>query len=187
MGIRPRRLQHVGLVAGDLEAMVEFYCEVLDLRVSDRMPYPDDFPITEGVFLRCNSDHHVVSLFGARNPLPPGDGDSRREDKLGLHHFAFELASFEELRAAVRYVRGRDLPVRSVRHGGPGSHLRIYFWDPEDNLIELFWALDSVGWDGVSRQWPQLEEVDVESFDVEAWLEWKGPDFTRGATEAVPG
>ena len=180
MGIRPRRLQHIGLVARDLERMVEFYCEVLGLQVSDRMPYPEDYPIREGVFLRCNTDHHVISMFGLRNPLAAGES-SRREDKPGMHHVAFELGSFEELRDAIRSIRARDLPVRSVRHGGPGCQLRIYFWDPEDNLIELYWALDQIGWDGRSRPWPPMEEVDIETFDVEAWLRWKGPEFMTEA------
>jgi len=156
--------------------MVSFYCETLGLQVSDRMPYPEDSPLTEGVFLRCNSDHHVLSRFGARNPAPREPG--RSEGRLGMHHVAFEMASFEDLRAAVRTIRERGLPIRSMRHGGPGCQIRIYFWDPEDNLIELYWALDQVGWDGRSRPWPPMEEIDIETFDIDAWLEWKGPEFT---------
>lgn len=176
MGVRPRRLQHIGLVVRDLPAMVEFYCETLGLQVSDRMPYPEDSPLTEGVFLRCNADHHVISMFGARNPPPRAEG--RSEARLGMHHVAFEMASFEDLRAAVRYIRERQLPVRAMRHGGPGCQIRVYFWDPEDNLIELYWALDQIGWDGRSRPWPPMEEIDIETFDIESWLAWKGPEFT---------
>ncbi len=183
MGIRPRRLQHIGLVARDLEAMVEFYCDTIGLQISDRMPYPDDYPITEAVFLRCNSEHHVISMFGLRNP-PELDPDGPTVDKLGVHHVAFELGTFDELRAAVRYLKAESIPVRSVRHGGPGCQMRVYFWDPEYNLIELYWALDTIGWDGRARPWPPMEEIDIETFDVEAWLDWKGPQFTTDAVEA---
>lgn len=182
--IRPRRLEHIGLVVRDLEMMVEFYCETLGMQVSDRMPYPEDAPITEGVFLRCNADHHSISMFGARNPPPPSAED-RNEGKLGMHHVAFEMASFGDLKAAVRYIRDRELPVRSMRIGGPGCQIRIYFWDPEDNLIELYWALDKVGWDGRSRPWPPIEEIDIETFDIQTWLEWKGPEFTTESLEPV--
>lgn len=182
MGIRPRRLQHIGLVAHDLEAMVEFYCEVLGLQISDRMPYPADYPISEAVFLRCNQDHHVISMFGLHNPPPLDAGPS--VGKLGMHHIAFELGSFDELRAAVRYLRAESIPIRSVRHGGPGCQMRVYFWDPEYNLIELYWALDQIGWDGRARPWPPMEEIDIETFDIEAWLDWKGPQFSTEAEAA---
>jgi catechol 2,3-dioxygenase-like lactoylglutathione lyase family enzyme len=157
--------------------MVEFYCEVLGLQVSDRMPYPEDHPLLEGVFLRCNSEHHVISMFGLRDPST-AEETPRGEGKPGMHHVAFELGSFDELLQAVRYARQHDLPVRSVRQGGPGCQLRIYFWDPENNLIELYWGLDRIGWDGRSRPWPPIEEVDLETLDIEAWVEWKGPEFT---------
>jgi catechol 2,3-dioxygenase-like lactoylglutathione lyase family enzyme len=162
--------------------MVEFYCRVLGFQVSDRMSYPDDYPMREVVFIRCNSEHHVLSMFGLRNPSPL-EGTTH-VDRLGLHHLAFELGSFEDLRAAVRYLRAENISVRSVRHGGPGSQMRVYFWDPEYNVIELFWALDQIGWDGHPRRWVEMEEIDIETFDVEAWLDWKGPEFSPEAHEA---
>jgi catechol 2,3-dioxygenase-like lactoylglutathione lyase family enzyme len=174
-GIRPRRLGHLGLVARDLERIVEFYCSALDLQVSDRMPYDGDPFLTEGVFLRCNTDHHVLSIFGLRKPPPAAEGS--RDPRPGLHHIAFEVGSFEELRAAARYVREQDLPIRAMRTGGPGCQVRFYFWDPEDNLVELYWAIDQVGWDGSIRPYPPFEAIDIETFDIEAWLEWKGAEF----------
>jgi catechol-2,3-dioxygenase len=179
MGVRPRRMQHIGLVAHDLEGMIEFYCEVLGLQISDRMPYPEGHALREGVFLRCNSEHHVISMFGLRNPGPPPEGG--REPRPGVHHVAFEMASFEDLRAAARYVREHDLPLSGMRTGGPGCQIRLYFWDPEDNMIELYWALDRIGWDGKARPYPPFETIDIETFDIEPWLRWKGSEFTTEA------
>ena len=181
MGIRPRRLQHIGLVANDLEGLVEFYCETLGLLVSDRMPYPEDSPLSEAVFLRCNTEHHVISLFGLRNP--PGLPEDGRAPRPGVHHVAFELESFEALRAAARYIREHDLPLQGMRTGGPGCQLRLYFWDPEDNMIELYWGLDQIGWDGRTRPYPPFETIDIETFDVEAWLRWKGLAFSTEADD----
>jgi catechol 2,3-dioxygenase len=174
MGVRPVRLGHVGIAVRDMERMVEFYRTVLDLRISDRMPYPDEGPLVEGVWLRCNTDHHVLALFQPRAAAGEATGP------YGLHHLAFELGSFEELRRAARYVTEHHGPLRAVRKGGPGCQLRIYFPDPEGNLVELYWALDQVGWDGRSRPYPPIEEVDLEAFDVDAFVAWKagggGPD-----------
>ena len=183
MSERPRRIGHVGLIVRDLDRFVAFYETVLGFQVSDRMPYPDDSPYYEGVWMRCNSDHHVLSVFGLRDAPP--EPYSRRTPAPGLHHFAFEMESLDSLRRAARYAREDNLDVKGMQTGGPGCQLRLYFWDPEDNLIELYWGLDQIGWDGRTRPFPPLTAIDLETFDVDAWLETKGPDFLPGAPRAT--
>ncbi|HXM54762.1 MAG TPA: VOC family protein [Candidatus Dormibacteraeota bacterium] len=168
VGVRPVRLGHVGLAVRDLVRMVEFYRDVLGFEVSDRMAYPDGGAVAEGVWLRCNADHHVLALFQPAAATAGGRGP------FGLHHLAFELASFEDLRRAARVVRERHGPLHASRQGGPGCQLRIYFPDPEGNLIELYWGLDQIGWDGRSRPYPPIEDLDLETFDLDAFLAWKG-------------
>ena len=170
MGIRPVRLGHVGLAVRDLRRMVDFYCGVLGMEVSDRMAYPEGSAVAEGVWLRCNTDHHVLALFQLT-----GAASGEAAQGFGLHHVAFELGSFEALRQAAREVRERHGPLRASRQGGPGCQLRIYFPDPEGNLVELYWGLDQVGWDGRSRPYPPIEDVDLETFDLDAFLAWKAP------------
>jgi catechol 2,3-dioxygenase len=166
VGVRPVRLGHVGLAVRDLATMVAFYCDVLGFEVSDRMTYPEDGALVEGAWLRCNSDHHALALFqpaeaaGAAGPF-------------GLHHLAFELAGFDDLRRAARVVRERHGPLHASRQGGPGCQLRVYFRDPEGNMIELYWGLDQIGWDGRSRPYPPIEDIDLEAFDLDAFLAWK--------------
>lgn len=184
MTVRPRRLGHYGLVARDLEGMVAFYQEVLGFQVSDRMPFPEDSPFVEGVWMRCNSDHHVVSIFNLRREPPPPPEDPRAF-RPGVHHIAYELQSFEDLQRLTRYVREHGLPVQGTRTGGPGCQLRLYIWDPEDNMIELFWGLDTVGWDGRTRPFPPVTPIDLETLDIEAWLDMKGSEFKPGAPAAA--
>jgi len=184
MSVRPRRIAHIGMVTPDLERFVSFYEEVLGFQVSDRMPYPEDSPYHEGVWMRCNSDHHTISVFGLREPPPPPE-NPRDPARPGLHHFAFEMQSFEDLQRAARYVREHDLPLQGMRTGGPGCQLRLYFWDPDDNMIELYWALDQIGWDGRARPYGPLEPIELETMDIEAWLERKGPEFKPGALPAT--
>jgi catechol 2,3-dioxygenase-like lactoylglutathione lyase family enzyme len=179
--VRPRRIAHVGITTSDLEGFVAFYEDVLGMTVSDRMPYPESSPFHEGVWMRCNSDHHTISVFGLREPSAPATDRSLTGR---LHHLAFEMASFDDLRRAARMIRERDLPVQGTRTGGPGCQLRLYFWDPENNLIELFWGLDQVGWDGVARPYPPVEQIDLETLDIESWLEMKGSEFAPGVRQA---
>src|SRR5262252_8172174 len=107
MGVRPLRLGHVGIAVRDMDRMVEFYRTVLGMDVSDRMTYPGDAASVEGTWLRCNSDHHVLALVSVR-----ASGDAGGGGGYGLHHVAFELGSFEELRRAARFVREHHGPLR---------------------------------------------------------------------------
>lgn len=185
---RPRRIGHVGLVARDLERMVRFYCDVIGMQVVDRMAFPETSPIRDGVWLRIGTDHHVISMFDLREgEAAPPARDSYPLPPAGLHHIAFEMACFEDLRRAARVVRERGLPLQGMRTGGPGCQLRLYLWDPEGNIVELYWALDQIGWDGRPRPFPPVENIDLESFDLGAWLEAKGPEFASAPVGATVG
>jgi catechol 2,3-dioxygenase-like lactoylglutathione lyase family enzyme len=174
VSVRPVRFGHIGLAARDLEGMVEFYEQALAMQISDRMVYPEHSPFYEGVWLRINTDHHVISLFGLRAASAfdaPGMG---RVPRPGVHHIGFEVASFADLRDVLDYARSHDVPVHAMRSGGPGNQLRIYLLDPEENIVELYFAMDQVGWDGATRPYPPIEEIDLDTFDIESWLTWKG-------------
>ena len=184
MSIRPIRLGHVGLISRDLDAIVAFYENVLGLKVSDRMPFPEDTPWYEGVWMRCNTDHHVLSIFGLRQP---DEGPSAvRDGRAGLHHLAFEMASFEDLRRAACYAREHEIPVQGMRTGGQGVQLRLYLWDPEDNIVELYWGLDQIGWSGESRPYPPVVSIYLESVDIDAWLDQKGNNSTDRTQAMTP-
>src|SRR5207237_972960 len=87
---------------------------------------------------------------------------------VGLHHLAFEVGSFEDLLAAYRVIRARRLPVEA-RIGGPGWQVRVYFPDPEGNQVELYWDMDRIGWDGLSRAYVPIQVIDLESFDLASY------------------
>ena len=67
MTVRPAGMGHVGLMVHDLEGFVRWYEEVLGFQVSDRMPFDESYPYYEGVWLRCDENHHVISVFGLRD------------------------------------------------------------------------------------------------------------------------
>jgi catechol 2,3-dioxygenase-like lactoylglutathione lyase family enzyme len=184
MSIRPVRMGHIGLVARDLARMVDFYERALGMQVSDRMPFPEDSPFYEGVWLRINADHHVISMFGLRDAPATNGYANGRQPHPGVHHIGFEVASFDNLRNAVDYAREHDIALQGVRSGGPGCQLRVYLWDPEDNMVELYFAMDQIGWDGATRPYPPVEAIDLDTFDIDAWLEWKGPAFKPHAAQA---
>ncbi len=134
-----RKLGHVVLNVRDLEASERFYTEILGFEVTDR--YPESMAPGGMVFLRCGTDHHTVALVG---------GAQHREDT-HLHHFAFEVATPDEVFRARELLRQRGVPIVFEGRRRAGCQIAIEFLDPDGNNLEIYWGLDQVGTDGRVR------------------------------------
>jgi catechol 2,3-dioxygenase len=124
--IRPERIAHVVLKVRDLERSKQFYTEVLGMDVMSEMSTP------RILFLANNRrDHHELALLevGQQAPAPPANA-------VGLVHVAFRLRSEEELRAAYKELKEKDVPISfTVNHGITKS---VYFFDPDGHELELY-------------------------------------------------
>src|SRR5207249_5923685 len=94
-----RKLGHVVLNVTDLERSVRFYTDLLGLEISDR--YPDSMVPGGMVFMRCNADHHGVALVGG----------ARGSDPSSLNHFAFEVATLDEVFRARAWLSKHGVPI----------------------------------------------------------------------------
>jgi catechol 2,3-dioxygenase-like lactoylglutathione lyase family enzyme len=134
-GFHPRKLGHVNFLTGDLPAMTEFCCDVLGMRVTDRLG-------DEGTWLHINADHHTMALVG--------------KGYIHLHHLAFELVDWGEMRVALAHLaqHGRWLAWGPVRHG-LGRNLAAYVRIPEEEcFVELFSDMEQLEPDHEPREWP---------------------------------
>jgi catechol 2,3-dioxygenase-like lactoylglutathione lyase family enzyme len=175
---RPIRMGHVGIVVRDLDRTIEFYSEVAGLRLTERFTYPEEavghgVTVAAGAFLRCDTNHHCISIFTLRSQL---EADERSSPGPGLHHIAFEMATPEDLLAKFREVRERSLPIVNARRGGPGNQPRFYIHDPDGNLVEFFWGIDQVGWEGRPRAYDAIEEIDLLEFDFQGFVREREAD-----------
>ena len=134
-----RKIGHVVLNVTDLETAVRFYTDVLGLQVSDR--YPDTLVPGGMVFLRCNTDHHGVALVGGGAKL----------DHTSLNHFAFEVATADEVFRARAWLRKHGVPIVFEGRRRAGCQLAVEFRDPDGNNLEIYWGLDQIGTDGRAR------------------------------------
>lgn len=164
---RPVRIGHVGLTVRDLDRAVAFYTDVVGLRLTERFTYPEALghgvTVAAGAFMRCDSTHHCLSIFTLRPELqPPVETPNSGQ---GLHHIAFEMTTPDELLAKLRHVRAHGVAITNERHGGPGNQPRFYIRDPEGNLIEFYWGIDHIGWQGQPRAYAPIHEIDLESYD----------------------
>ena len=109
------------------------------------------------VFMSAGDDaSHELALIPV-GPNAPGPEQGR----VGLYHFAWEMASFDDLRTLYR-----EMKEKGVNIGGIGDHgisIGVYFFDPDGNEIEVFYETPREQWpedgDLFSGQFPQsLEE-----------------------------
>ena len=146
-----RKLGHVVLNVTDLESSVRFYTEVLGLAISDR--YPDSMVPGGMVFMRCNADHHGVALVGGARP---SDGSS-------LNHFAFEVATLDEVFRARAWLRKHGVPIVFEGRRRAGCQIAVEFQDPDGNNLEVYWGIDQVGTNGYVRpagEWRQARTLE---------------------------
>lgn len=124
--IHPERIGHIVIKVRNLERSRKFYTEVLGMDVMM------DVPAIRGVFLANNRrDHHEVGLFEVG---PEAEG--LRAKQVGLAHIAFRLRTEEELRAAYKEFKEKEVPISfTVDHGVTKS---IYFRDPDGHELEVY-------------------------------------------------
>ncbi len=77
-------------------------------------------------------------------------GAQHREDT-HLHHFAFEVATPDEVFRARELLRQRGVPIVFEGRRRAGCQIAIEFLDPDGNNLEIYWGLDQVGTDGRVR------------------------------------
>src|SRR5215813_8780024 len=141
-----KKLGHVVLNVTDLEKSVRFYTEVLGLAISDR--YPDSMVPGGMIFMRCNADHHGVALVGG----------ARGRESSSLNHFAFEVATLDEVFRARAWLRKHGVPIHFEGRRRAGCQIAVEFKDPDGNNLEIYWGLDQVGTSGDVRppsEWRQ--------------------------------
>src|SRR6516162_8252290 len=130
-------IHHLRLTVTDVERSREFYTGLLGFEVAVESPPPEDptyadaYPVLWGgvVMVRGNL------LMGLRPVAPPGDRFD--EDRVGLDHLSFSVASRADLDAAVRLLDERGVPHGEIRTlEGFGIHV-LPFRDPDNIQVEL--------------------------------------------------
>ena len=130
-------IHHLRLTVTDVERSRAFYTGLLGFEVAVESPPPDD-PSAADVYRVLFGGVVMVrgSLLMGLRPVAPA-GDRFDEDRVGLDHLSFGVASRADLEAAVRLF-----DERGVAHGpittldGFGIHI-LPFRDPDNIQIEL--------------------------------------------------
>ena len=137
-------LGHVGLYVRDIERSKAFYRDMLGLKISDENPK------TGSTFMTAKDrleEHHELLLV-------PG-----REDGKVVQQISFRCASLADVKEFYRKFLAHNVPIiRTVSHG---NAVGVYFKDPDDNQVEVYWQT------GVDWPQPFGKPVDLTASDEE--------------------
>jgi catechol 2,3-dioxygenase len=146
--IQARRLGHVVLAVRDAEKSRDFYVRTLGLKVAHE-------DLERGtVFLSFGREHHDLALFQIASESPADAG------RPGLHHMAWQLGSFDELRQAYEELKAIGIPIEStVEHNVTRS---VYFPDPDGNRVELYCDMVENGFETMQKVGPRRDPLSLD-------------------------
>jgi catechol 2,3-dioxygenase len=123
VGIAPPRLDHIFVTAEDVDSGTRFFRDVLGFRLTEQILADDGHQLATWL---------EVSHTPTTSPWSPGPNG-------GLHHFAFWLDDWNEVRAAADILAYHGVPidVGPTRHGATRGYT-VYFFDPLGNRNEVF-------------------------------------------------
>jgi len=156
-----RRFGHFGFNVDQLDEAIAFYTDLLGFRVTDEVNLYELVPrearavveqlVTDPrmIFTSNSSDHHALLLahrtFGALN------GNDRQANDITISQITWQVGSLREVVEAEAYLRARGVEFGRVGRDMPGGNWHIYFRDPDDNMVELYYGMEQVGWSRKSR------------------------------------
>jgi len=116
-------LHHINIKTNRLQEMIDWYGAVVGAQVNFRFP--------GGAFLSNDRASHRIAFLS----VPGLRDDADKVAHTGLHHTAFEYASFDDLLTSyARLKAGGIEPQVCLDHGITTS---LYYADPDQNLVEL--------------------------------------------------
>ena len=161
-------LGHVGLFCNDLPKMRSFYARILGLTISDE-------DMARGIcFLSAapDAEHHELALVQAKEP---------GQKTHNVQQVSFKVKTLDDVRAFYHRLQQEGMKIdRTVTHVIACS---VYFYDPEDNRVELYYTTP------YKVRQPFGEHIDLDEPDAkllafaQSFEEKKGPP--RGAQQPV--
>ena len=129
MGTLKPVLHHITIKTARLAEMVAWYATVIGAHVQ--------FQDAGAAWMTNDAANHRLGFLA----LPGLTDDPGKNAHSGMHHTAFEYASFEDLMASFHRLRGEHIaPAFCLDHG---LTLSLYYADPDGNHVEL--QCDSFG------------------------------------------
>ena len=119
-------------------AIKAFYTRILGFTVLEQDPDHG------GLFLSIGNYGNTLDIFQSTNPDAAAQPKSQlgNREGMGVRHIAFAVETEEDLKQAYFALQDAGVPIyRAVDHTSQKS---VYFYDPDDNLLEIVWERPNV-------------------------------------------
>ena len=126
VGVGAPRIDHALITAEDVNLMDRFFAEVMGFYTTERVQTSlDDDAAYIGTWMSAGNTVHDIAILGGPNGK--------------LHHFAFELGEWSDIKHAGQLFAMDDVSVDvgPTQHGITRGET-IYFFDPSGNRNEVF-------------------------------------------------
>ncbi|OLL31089.1 hypothetical protein BTH42_12790 [Burkholderia sp. SRS-W-2-2016] len=156
------RLGHLGLWCADTQGGEQRLVDSFGLRQTDRLVGKEGQLL--GCFTTCNTDHHALVA------INPDTADPVRrayyEAGATLNQISFQVNSLREVNDAHRYFQKHGVKIARIGRDLPGSNWAVYAYDPDGHRVELFYGMEQVGWNGVSKPAAMYNHLPYEEFPL---------------------
>jgi len=172
---RPFKVTVLGpfsLFTDNLDRMLDFYTTVMGFQLTEETHYNH----RRILFLRHGTEHHSLVLI-----------DKTLRATLGLKPDAsclsvgMQLGSYRQLLDAIEYFRSHG---RDIIELPPELHLGIdyaaHVRDPDGHLVQLYYRIEHLGWDGrprpanqrptITQPWPHTVDTQPDTYVGQAYL-----------------
>lgn len=169
---RPFRVSKIGpisLFVSDVDASARFYERYVGLSSAEEATW-------NGMrfrFLRANTEHHSVALYPIELRSRLGLSDHTTCMALGV-----QVASYRQLLGARKFLEERGAKFVDIpRELHPGIDYAFHVCDPDNHVLQIYFAIEQIGWDGKPRPAEQRPKI-----DARAWPETleARPEFYAG-------
>lgn len=168
------RLGPVYLFTESLEKTAEFYIDTLGFTTTEEVVWRGE----RCLFMRANTEHHSVGLFPLKLREQLGLSPHSKCAALGL-----QLANYRQLRDAVQFLRkhGAEVSEGLPADLHPGIEYSATVRDPDGHTLQLYYAMEQIGWDGKPKpkesrsprrleEWPDTIERDENAYLGESFF-----------------
>ena len=131
------KFHHFNLKTTRLQEMIDYYATLVGAEVT--------YQFEGGAWLTNDEANHRIALLAFPNFVD----DPEKETRTGMHHSAFEYASFDELNSS--YLRLKEEGITPALCLDHGMTLSYYYADPDGNHVEM--QVDCFGDWAKSKDW----------------------------------